>query len=179
MTLHYLLPCSCGQKVRVANSQAGGQVACACGKSLSVPTLRGLRELEFAPAEIQGPARPGWSPLHGALFSSGLLVATAGLVVLTLYVWRYTQLVGWTTDRSAEVVQGESAQIDTLTALQMLSAWSELMEEGLGERRTPIWVAAKEKIGEYRVWMAIGGGAFLGGALLSLATLFVGRPAEY
>jgi hypothetical protein len=179
MTQHYLLPCSCGQKVRVANAQAGGQVACGCGKSLSVPTLRGLRELEVAPQEIEGRSRPGWSPLHGALFASGLLVATVGLIVLALYLWRYSQLVqsGFSKDRSDEVVRFESANIDKLTAVQMLGVWSELMGEGLGEKRTPIWVAAKEKIGEYRTWMTVGGSAFVAGILLAIGTLFVGRPS--
>ena len=51
MSEQFLLPCSCGQKVRVGNAQAGAGVRCVCGKSLTVPTLRGLRELESAPPD--------------------------------------------------------------------------------------------------------------------------------
>jgi hypothetical protein len=178
MTQQYLLPCSCGQKMRVAAAQAGGQLKCGCGKSLSVPTLRGLRELELAPPETPARKRPGWSPVHGALFASGLLVAATGLALVTYSLWRYTQLAssGLSADRSGDVVKFESANIDKLTPLQMLNAWSELKEEGLGEKQTPIWVVAKEKIRGYQFWMTCGGGAFVAGVLLSVTALFVGRP---
>jgi len=178
MPHHYLLPCSCGQKVRVANAQAGGQVTCRCGKSLSVPTLRGLRELEFAPPELQRALGPGWSPIHGAIFAVGLLAGAAGLALVTYSLWRYTLLVhsDLASDRSRDVVQFESASIDKLTAPQMLGAWTELIDEGLGEKRTPIWVAAREKIAQYKRWMALGGGTIALGLLLSLATLYIGRP---
>src|SRR3954466_947072 len=99
MTSHYLLPCTCGQKVRIANAQAGGKVACGCGKSLAVPTLRGLRELELAPPETRSAASPGWSRVHGGFFASGLLIATLGFVVVAYSLFRYTQIVGFSTDR--------------------------------------------------------------------------------
>jgi len=179
MSTHYLLPCSCGQKTRITAAQAGAEVACVCGKSLSVPTLRGLRELEVAPPEVSGRTRPGWSPVHGALFATGLLIAAAGLSMVTYSLWRYTQLAssGLSADRSGDVVRFESANIDKLTPLQMLAAWSELKEEGLGEKQTPIWVVAKEKIRGYQFWMSCGGGAFAAGVLLAVAALFVGRPS--
>jgi len=175
MTQHFLLPCSCGQKIRVANSQAGGQVACGCGKSLVVPTLRGLRDLELAPPEVARSSRPGWSPVHGAIFASGLVAAMIGLGMAGYSLLRYTQIAGLSTDRSADVIQFESANIDKLTPLQLLGAWSELKEEGIGEKQTPIWIAAKAKIREYRSWMVIGGGVLVAGSLISLATLFIGR----
>lgn len=175
MTQHYLLPCSCGQKVRVANAQAGGQVACRCGNRLAVPTLRGLRELEPAPADVQA-VKPGWSPLHGAFFATGIAIATLGVAIFGYSLWRYAQLAGLSIDRSGDVVEFESANIDKLSAVQMISAWSELLDEGLGEKQKPIWIAAKEKLREYRIWMISGGGAVAIGAALSIATLFVCRP---
>jgi hypothetical protein len=176
MTQHYLLPCSCGQKVPVASAQAGGQVMCGCGNRLSVPTLRGLRELKVAPAEATAQSRPGWSPLHGGFFAAGLCIAAVGLVLVTYFLWRYTQLVGLSTDRSSDVIRVEAAQIDKLSAVQLLGTWSDLLGEGLGEKRTPIWVAAKEKIHSYLMWVTAGGAALAVGLLLSVATLFVGRP---
>jgi len=179
MTQHYWLPCSCGQKMRVVAAQAGGMMTCGCGKSLVVPTLRGLRELELAPLEAPARTRPGWSRIHGALFASGLLLAAAGLAIATYSLWQYTRLArsGLSADRSGDVVKFESANIDKLTPLQMLNAWSELKDEGLGEKQAPIWVVAKEKIRGYQFWMAVGGGALAAGLLLATTALFVGRPS--
>jgi hypothetical protein len=82
MSAQYLLPCSCGQKVRVEPAQAGGQVACACGANLNVPTLRGLKQLEIAPpdeAAVRRSAGRQWGPVRGAMFSIGLLVVVISL----------------------------------------------------------------------------------------------------
>src|SRR5438067_13539894 len=103
---HYLLPCSCGQKARVAAAQAGAQVTCVCGKSLSVPTLRGIRQLEIAPPEATAKSAGRWSPIHGALFASGLLIATIGVGFLAFFGLRYIQLGGHpiTRDITNEVI---------------------------------------------------------------------------
>jgi len=42
----YLLPCSCGEKVTVESTQAGQDILCSCGKTMEVPTMQGLRQLE-------------------------------------------------------------------------------------------------------------------------------------
>ncbi len=46
MRVKYLLPCSCGEKVAVESTQAGQDILCACGKTMEVPTMQGLRQLE-------------------------------------------------------------------------------------------------------------------------------------
>ncbi len=75
----YLLPCTCGQSVRVSNKDAGQGVRCACGKMLDVPTLRGLATLERADAALA--ARPrAWGPRQQAVFALVLLtLAAAGM----------------------------------------------------------------------------------------------------
>src|SRR5262245_32317227 len=95
MTQQYLLPCACGQLVRVGNAQAGGQVLCACGKSLAVPTLRGLRQLEAAPPEIAKKLPLRWSPIHGASFALALVIAIAGAAAAAYHLFYYSHLVGW------------------------------------------------------------------------------------
>src|SRR2546429_7064272 len=73
----YLLPCTCGQKVRVDAGQAGAKVPCACGQQLTVPTFRALRELEqevpVAAVPVRGAATNDWDAVRGLLFSVGLL----------------------------------------------------------------------------------------------------------
>src|SRR5262249_39770102 len=134
MSQLYLLPCSCGQKVRVANSQAGGQVTCICGKSLGVPTLRGLRELELAPAELQERSA-GWNRVQGTIFAGGLFVAAIGATLVAFYLLKYAQLhqSGWAQDRSADFTRAMTAPIDALTPEKALEMWNqEILAEGLG-----------------------------------------------
>jgi hypothetical protein len=175
----YLLPCSCGQKVRVANAQAGGQVTCVCGKSLAVPTLRGLRELEFAPAVKDPGRRAGWSRQQGAAFAVGLLIAAVGLYVATYYSWRYAQLTvqgsHLLVDRTDDVVKATDEAISSLSPVSMLEAWNKEKEEGLGEQSTPIWVTAKATIDLYLSRIKAGAIAALCGILVAAGSLFVGR----
>src|SRR5688572_16997649 len=100
MSDQYLLPCSCGQTVRVGRAQAGQGVACACGKQLTVPTLRGLRELEPAAPEGSAPGQAAWGPVRGAVFSSGLVIALLAFLFSAYQLWSYAAASALTTDRS-------------------------------------------------------------------------------
>src|SRR5262245_41381266 len=53
--MDYLLPCTCGQSVTVTEGSAGAQVKCVCGRTLTVPSLGGLRELAGEPAHLPAP----------------------------------------------------------------------------------------------------------------------------
>ncbi|WP_254507188.1 hypothetical protein [Anatilimnocola floriformis] len=77
----YLVPCHCGQQVRVRPSQAGEQLTCQCGATVSVPTIRGLKQLKTVDDEqVQtAPAAPMW---QGPAFAIGLLALFAGAIVL-------------------------------------------------------------------------------------------------
>jgi len=175
----YLLPCACGQKLRVTTAQAGRQIACACGKPLSVPTLRGLAQLQPAPALTSGHTSAGWSPVHGALFASGLVAAGIGVAVIALCLFRYAQIHGsyFAVDRTADVLKVSDTEINSLTPVQALDTWSkEIIEGGLGEPQPPPWVVAKDKIAQYQRWMTVSGCLVALGVALSAATLFIGRP---
>ncbi len=81
MSVRYLLPCSCGQQVPVAASQAGGTVVCeACQATIEAPRLGELRELPVAEPEQAPPS--DWNFRKGAvstlLILAGLLAAGAG-----------------------------------------------------------------------------------------------------
>jgi hypothetical protein len=175
MTAHYLLPCSCGQKVRIAVAQAGGEVGCVCGKRLPVPTLRGIRQLEVA-SDVPTKAAPVWTRFHGAIFAGGLVLAVLGLAIMALYGYRYAQISGYTIDYSADVIKEMSAQLDQITPTQALEMWrTEILEEGLGEPHSPPWVAAKARVNEYLWWIKCGGLALALGVIMSTAAMIVGR----
>jgi hypothetical protein len=175
MSQQFLLPCSCGQKLTVSPSQAGGQVACSCGKLLSVPTLRGLRELEIAPSTAPAPVTSGWSPVHGAIFASGLVVAAIGLVFLALSGLQYLQIKGFrlTEDFTQNVVSNEMLRIDALSPLQALEEWHENIEHGLGEQEEPPWSKYK-RLADFNVSrIKFAAVALVAGVVLSFATLLV------
>jgi hypothetical protein len=178
MSQLYLLPCSCGQKTPVSVAQAGGHVTCACGKSLPVPTLRGLRELEIAPAAAPE-KKPGWSRVHGAVFASGLTVAAIGIVLLAMSALQYSQIVGfgYTKDRTQDVLKSQQADIEGMSPVQVLAEWRKDVEEGLGEQEEPPWSKFKRLAASNIAWIKFGVAAVVGGILVSLITLLVpARP---
>ena len=176
MSNHYLLPCSCGKKLPVSAAQAGAGVTCACGQKLRVPTLRGLRELEPARAESPVRTAPGWSLAHGLCFSGGLLLILAGIALVAFHLNRYRLASAYTTDRTDAVVAAHTADVDGLTATQMLDEWSKMVSDGLGEKMTPPWEAAKQMVASNVFWIKTGGALVAAGLALSVLSLFVARP---
>jgi hypothetical protein len=173
MSQQFLLPCSCGQKLVVSPAQAGGQVGCGCGKSLAVPTLRGLRELEIAPAGSPGKTKAGWSSVHGAVFAAGLVLAAAGVFLLAIHGLQYGQIMGFklTQDYTPAVVSAEMARIDALTPLQAFEEWHENAEHGLGEQEAPPWLQYQKLADRNLSRMKLGAVALVAGLVLSFATL--------
>jgi hypothetical protein len=174
---HYLLPCSCGQKTRIAAAQAGAQIRCVCGKSLAVPTLRGIRQLETAPPETTAKSFRRWSPVHGSLFASGLLIASIGLGFLAFFGLRYVQLGGHpiTRDITNEVIKVEQQRIDKLTPTQALAEWSENVKQGLGEPEEPPWVRANKVLARYKSGIRASIAALVAGSILAALALILPR----
>ena len=175
MSNRYLLPCSCGQKLRVAVAQAGEQLTCGCGKTHVVPTLRGMRQLEMAPLETTSKKTLAWTPVHGAIFSLSLLAVAAGLAIATYFIWRSSQVSGFTPDRSSEVVKQDWERIDKLSPEETLNEWTETTASGIGKEVTPVWVAARQALVSYRRWITAGTLAAAVGLIAAVGTLFVGR----
>ena len=83
MSTLFLVPCSCGEKLQVEISQAGEVLVCSCGRSLEIPALRSLRQLD----SVSGPTRPSdhrrWSPSQGVLFVAGSAIFVVSLAAAT------------------------------------------------------------------------------------------------
>ena len=86
MAQKYLLSCECGETIPVEVSQSGEIVTCACGRSVTVPSMREVRQLPTA-----GPEAPDrsvktrqWHPIQGALFGIGatMLVVAGGFAII-------------------------------------------------------------------------------------------------
>ncbi|MCI0358974.1 MAG: hypothetical protein L0211_10890 [Planctomycetaceae bacterium] len=178
MSAQYLLPCACGQKVRVEPAQAGGQVACACGAKLYVPTLRGLRQLEAAPPDksVRSAGRQ-WGPVRGAMFSIGLLVTVISLLVLAYTYLQFAAASDWTQDQTPLIHEAEGQAIEKMGLMESLEAFYILRNEGLGEPVEPFWVTAQKVVAEKRALMIGAGSLALAGAIAAIASLLI-RPAR-
>lgn len=120
----YLLPCDCGQHVEVDVGQAGGQVVCACGRTLHVPTLRKLRHLPPVRVEV-AEAVPAWNARKGLV--SLLIVLAAALSAITLWS-RLTEPVMPTFDMTvqARYAHGIEQELSALTPLRAWEFWLQL-----------------------------------------------------
>jgi hypothetical protein len=70
----YLLTCGCGRQHTVETRQAGESIPCDCGATLSVPTLRQLRQLPEARDDAAASGGPAWGARQATITVSLLLV---------------------------------------------------------------------------------------------------------
>jgi hypothetical protein len=118
----HLLTCSCGRQIPVELSQAGQQLRCQCGATVSVPTFRQLRELPLAAVEPSRDApRSTWGARQGAIAASLII---AGLLLLGAGANRYSEplLPKFNPDARNKDVSG---QIDKLGPAEAWKIWTE------------------------------------------------------
>jgi hypothetical protein len=175
MATRYLLPCTCGKKTPVAAAQAGEIVNCPCGAPLTVPTLRGLRDLEIAAEATARPQKRGWTATQGYLFSCGILVAMLGAAIGAWQFLIYVELEPYTADQTAAANANMDAGVDKMTLLETLDEWQHNLQHGLGSDGMPGWIAAQNLSVAHRRSALI---AFIAaglGLLAVVASFFVGR----
>jgi hypothetical protein len=99
--------------------QAGGQVVCACGTALDVPTLRQLRQLPLE--QTQQPAQGlAWRPRYGAI--AAFLILAAGTASVCL--WAQLTKPALPPFNSTGVQQQLLGNLDRLTPAQAWSWWT-------------------------------------------------------
>jgi hypothetical protein len=178
MSVQYLLPCSCGQKVRVEAAQAGGQASCGCGKALTVPTLRALRQLEVAEPDKETRSRgvgSSWSRLQGAMFSLGLIVACVSLLVAAYNLRDFLGASTLTEDQTPLLNQWEAETIDQFTLQESVEAYQQMRDAGLKLDAPPIWVVARQIVEQKKTIMLWSGGLAAVGIAAAITALFI-RP---
>lgn len=83
MTAEYLLPCECGQTIRVVASHAGQSISCECGNVFYAPTLRQLTQLEqVVNSETNLGNIPRSLVKRNTLVASGLLALISIIVLI-------------------------------------------------------------------------------------------------
>ena len=83
MSTEYFLPCECGQEIRIMAGQAGQEVSCHCGRTIRVPTLRGLVRLKQVVKSSS--SAPAWSPIRPVVVFFGAVAAG----ILIVIVWTF------------------------------------------------------------------------------------------
>lgn len=165
--MDHLLSCECGREHVVARSQAGQEVQCECGRSLRVPTLRGLAELPVA-ASTAAPSpeterkRARWAGWRGpaiAVAAGGFFIAL--LVGSRFLLQWYLSPTGYTTEME---VEAGIELLDRADPEELSYIWDTFQKMGMRTKNRPgfyIWaVYARERL----ILAAISGGvaAFFG-----------------
>ncbi len=130
MNTFYLLPCPCGRKIPVQLPQAGEIVTCACGGSLEVPSLLGLKALERSdvPAESKTP-KTAWGTGHRLIFSGAIIILFAiGMGAWLFWFPPIDPYANFTPDQMRQAVE-------TLTPAKTWLFWQMLESKGLDRRK--------------------------------------------
>jgi len=175
--MKYRLPCErCGEKLVIDVSQAGRQLACRCGATLEIPSLRAIRTLEAASDVSDKPRRTSWNRNRGIVFAGGLIIAVLGLLTAA------SAGMSWYTAKapllpSAHDIEASLADVDELDAPGAWEMWKDLRDQGLGPYYEPAhWVF---KVSVRRVFaVSIGGLVALavGIAAILLSMFLPGNP---
>ncbi|MCA9126232.1 MAG: hypothetical protein KDB22_04065 [Planctomycetales bacterium] len=140
----YLLNCDCGREHTVQTSQAGQEIACQCGQTVKVPTLRSLTTLP--PAEPEKSSRKnvvdsqgiwqGWRGPAIAMCSAACLVAGA------FASWFLLQRALIDTSYNAdEEIARSNLVFDEYSPEELSLVWNSYEELGLGPKVRPEFYA--------------------------------------
>jgi len=172
--MQYLLPCSCGRKLKVDATQAGLRMPCDCGKTIEAPTLRGLRALKPVPSTgpVVAPENP-WGPRQGVMFL-GVVVALCGLAMTAILWYQRPVFHQPTVDRG-----GLQESMQKMTLDQSFKTWNEILQHGLDPEPAPQLAAWKAQVERIDRWLIVGVVALLAGAVMVISALLSGgQPAR-
>ena len=178
MTAYYLLPCSCGKKVEVDAGQSGLNVRCSCGAELTVPTLRGLNQLERASAPPAG--RPAeapastWGARQALVFLGGIIMlGAAGPAGFAIY--NYPQ----PPQLRPDFQELNRHDLEHMTLSKTWELWRQLRTEFSSEEELPIMQIYKMQEKDARLRLILIGAIGGVGLLLAIAGLMMKRtPAR-
>ncbi len=115
----YLVPCVCGRQHAVEAGQAGDRLACDCGATVAVPTLRKLREMPTEREESPAEGRPIW----------GFRQAATTVCLLAAAVCLVAAGASWFSERPVPVIdpaayaKNVDRMVSQLTPLQGWQRW--------------------------------------------------------
>jgi len=174
MATTYLLPCTCGEKLRIDASQAGIDVPCRCGKVVKAPTLRGLSQLERVEEAVTATPAPEWGTRH-RLTLIGSLIAAFGLVIAGWY-WYTTPPFDPVLSIDPRFPKLVAAEVAAMPAEKVIEAWDKLANERLDRSEPPDVAEYHRAVLRLRGFMYTGLAIAAVGGLVLASSLIVDRP---
>jgi hypothetical protein len=174
----YALPCNaCGKKLHVQASQAGTSLKCVCGKSVDVPSMRGIRQLkqvDETAANKRRTAESGW----GGRQATMLVCLIVGIPAVAYAVYLVVAPPKTPAVVAEELLEPIIANIEstgkTLSLDDSFKWWGEIQRDGISVR-IPLpqkLTAAREqsRVYRFRLWLAA---AIAGVSLVAAAAIFL------
>jgi hypothetical protein len=126
--------------VAVEATQAGETVSCTCGKVLTVPALRLVRQFPIADMDTARPRRPrrSWTRTRRLLFAAGLALLFGGAATAIYNQALRTRLV--TEEFSWDVLDEAHASIDGSSPTETFEFWKVFRESEIGPYSPPLFV---------------------------------------
>jgi hypothetical protein len=177
MAESYLLPCKCGNLMVIEVGQAGQTTACdACGKSIDVPTMRAIRQLQPAYTQEATATKPPWSARQGTVFATGMGIALIALVMATIVVFKIVQMqrLAVKPKLTEEGQRFLAAEIDKLPPDELLNVWHEHVEgTGLGTWEPHIYLLARSELRMWWLFVGVAAVIGVGGVITTISSFFV------
>jgi len=143
----YLLPCSCGRKTTIEPRQAGEVVACACGASLTVPTMLEMAALERDETESDIPAtRNPWGARQRLILLGIVIGLLAGVPAICLF---FTQPTLPKRDLDPQRLR---RQVEALNAVQSWQLYRNLRQQGPQWEPLPQEAAHAKALLQHRIY---------------------------
>ncbi len=180
--MFHLLTCECGREITVTRKQAGQQLACVCGLTLQVPTLRGFSELPVAPAAATETAQArlpaeqassAWSGWRGpAIAAASVVFLVAGFATARFLYHRFAVDPSYT---AAEEIVAGNEFFDKSHPEELSYVWNDYQKLRLGPKDRPLFYQI-QKFAEEREFSAMISGAIcLSGGLVAGAIWLTAR----
>ena len=156
MRTTYLLPCECGENIRVTSVQAGETVQCSsCGAELTAPPFREMQNLELADPKKRRRREKGWDRRKICMMVG--LYLTAGALIILAIVWAR---------------RPQSVDFSAFSPFESWQAWMEL-RQGLQRRVSWFTYYMVESRKQLRLTTYVCVGTALFGIALSLSAFIM------
>jgi hypothetical protein len=147
VSTYYLLPCPCSRKIPVQARQAGERITCACGATLEVPTLLGIKKLECAAVSAESIApKATWTAGHRIIFLGALVIFASVVVGIWLFLIRPTDPYA---NYSPEKVK---QMVEAATPIQSWRLWHAWEMGGLQRRKSGYESYLTEQKTQYQIY---------------------------